>query len=402
MATIPVKYMHSGMAGAPALNGTVGAMIAVLDACLINGFGLKTVDSLVVASNVATMTISTGHSFEVGSVSLISGVTGALSALNGEWRVAATTTNTVTFDAPGIANGTAAGTITTKVAPLGWSKPYGTGNYAAYKSTDPAALGHYLRVDDTDATNARVRGFETMSTIDNGTGPYPTDTQISGGGYWRKSSTADSTSRNWAVIGDGRLFYLWAVPHDATSVTSQGTFYWFGDFNPVSSTDVYSSCLGCRDAASTLYPSTVFYTWDSHYALIYAPRSYTGIGSSAVVLPTAESYLATSGWSSGIANGAAYSMAYPNQPDNGLYLSKALVMEGANNAIFTLRGVFPGAYFIPQNVRFALTSKDTVEGQNDMAGRRLLALRYGYGGGGTDYTGGVYGVGVFDMTGPWR
>ena len=31
MATIPVKYMHSGMAGAP-LNGTVGAMIAVLDA----------------------------------------------------------------------------------------------------------------------------------------------------------------------------------------------------------------------------------------------------------------------------------------------------------------------------------------------------------------------------------
>lgn len=402
MATIPVKYMHSGMAGAPALNGTVGSIIAILDACLINGFGLKTVDSLVVASNVATMTISTGHSFEVGSVPVISGVTGALSALNGEWRVTATTTNTVTFDAPGIANGTAAGTITTKVAPLGWSKPYGTGNYAAYKSTDPAALGHYLRVDDTDATNARVRGFETMSTIDNGTGLYPTDAQISGGGYWRKSSTADSTSRNWAVIGDGRLFYLWAVPHDAVSVTSQGTFYWFGDFNSVSTTDVYASCIGCRNIPDTRYPSTVFYTWDTQYAHIYAPRSYTGIGSSAVVRATAETHLAMAGWNSGLANGSAYSMDYPNPPDRGLYLSKTLLMEGASNAIFTLRGMFPGAYFIPQNVRFALTSKDTVGGQNDMAGRRLLALRYGHGGDGTNGTGGAFGVGVFDMTGPWR
>ena len=402
MATIPVKYMHSGMAGAPALNGTVGSIIAILDACLINGFGLKTVDSLVVASNVATMTISTGHSFEVGSVPVISGVTGALSALNGEWRVTATTTNTVTFDAPGVADGTAAGTITTKVAPLGWSKPYGTGNYAAYKSTDPAALGHYLRVDDTDATNARVRGFETMTTVDNGTGLYPTDAQISGGGYWLKSNTADSTSRNWAVIGDGRIFYVWAVPQDAVSVTSQGTFYWFGDFAAAGSTDVYSSCIGCRNASNAQYPSTMFRTWDTQYAYIYAPRSYTGIGSSAVVRPTAETYLAMAGYGSGIAFGVGYTMAYPNQPDNGFYLSKTLVMEGAANETFTLRGVFPGAYFVPQNTGFALTSKDTVAGQNDMAGRRLLALRYGYGGSGTNGTTGFYGVGVFDVTGPWR
>ena len=64
--------------------------------------------------------------------------------------------------------------------------------------------------------------------------------------------------------------------------------------------------------------------------------------------------------------------------------------------------MFPGAYFVPQNTGFALTSKDTVAGQNDMAGRRLLALRYGYGGSGTNGTTGFYGVGVFDVTGPWR
>ena len=401
MATIPVKYMHSGMAGAPALNGTVGAMIAVLDACLINGFGLKTVDSLVVASNVATMTISTGHSFEVGSVSLISGVTGALSALNGEWRVTETTTNTVTFDAPGIANGTAAGTITTKVAPLGWSKPYGTGNYAAYKSTDPAALGHYLRVDDTDATNARVRGFETMTTVDNGTGLYPTDAQISGGGYWRKSSTADSTSRNWAVIGDGRFFYLWCVPMDPVSVTSQGTFYWFGDHIPASSISTFESSIGCRNAANLPYASSPFYTYDTSYTWAYCSRSFTGIGGSTRVAITSEAHLFQTGMQSGEAN-AGQGLLYPNPADNGLYLCRTLVMEGATTSNLVFRGVVPGTYYLPHRGGFVIASRDVIDGQNDLAGRRLMALRFGYGGAGTNSAAGNYGVGLIDVSGPWR
>ena len=42
MAVFPVKYIHSDMRGAPVLSGTPGAMIGVLDAFLITGFGTVT------------------------------------------------------------------------------------------------------------------------------------------------------------------------------------------------------------------------------------------------------------------------------------------------------------------------------------------------------------------------
>ena len=59
-----VKYFHSSQVGAPVMSqgGAAGLLIALLDACLVDGFGLKTVDSIVVASGVATANVSTGHS----------------------------------------------------------------------------------------------------------------------------------------------------------------------------------------------------------------------------------------------------------------------------------------------------------------------------------------------------
>lgn len=399
MATVPVKYLHSGMAGAPVLSGTAGAMIAVLDAGLKDGFGLKTVDSLVVASNVATMTISTGHSAESGSVVTVAGATP--STLNGEWRVTATTTNTIQFATSGISDQTATGTITTKMAPLGWNKPYSGTNVGVYRSAEPASLGHYLRVDDTGTTEARVRGYEAMTTVDNGTGPFPLDTQIGGGGYWAKSSAANSTAHNWVLIGDGMFFWLWVVPFDSTSVTSQGMFFWFGDAIPTSSTDFFHTCLGCR-TSGTSYGYMPFYTWDSNgYHLLFSPRSYTGVGSSASLKSTAESHLMQSGQASGGSNGG-YALPYPHGTDNGLYMSRILTMEGGFSSSPTIRAALPGAYYLPQNIGFALGSKDTIDGQNDVTGRRLMALRYGIGGGGQNGTGGIWGVGIFDITGPWR
>ena len=38
-----VKHFHSGRVGAPVLTGAEGSMIALLDACVVNGFGLKSV-----------------------------------------------------------------------------------------------------------------------------------------------------------------------------------------------------------------------------------------------------------------------------------------------------------------------------------------------------------------------
>jgi len=58
MPDTSVVYFDSTMTGAPALSGTAGTLIGLLDACLQDGFGGVTLDSLVVASNVATATYS--------------------------------------------------------------------------------------------------------------------------------------------------------------------------------------------------------------------------------------------------------------------------------------------------------------------------------------------------------
>jgi hypothetical protein len=163
MPDTSVKYFHSGLTGAPVLSGTAGSLVAVLDACLVNGFAVSAVASLVVASNIATATISGGHSAEVGSVVLVSGATP--SGLNSEKKVLSVGAGntTLTFDAPGISDQTASGTISLKLAGAGWSKEFTGTNLAAYKSNNVAGTGCRLRVDDTAGKTARVVGYETMT-----------------------------------------------------------------------------------------------------------------------------------------------------------------------------------------------------------------------------------------------
>src|SRR5574337_1832659 len=212
-ADTTVVYFHSAMTGAPSLAGQAGTLIAVLDACLVNGFGAGTVDAVVISGGVATVTRSAGHSFEVGTVALISGATVSGGSINGRQRVLAVTSSTWTFDATGLADQSATGTITAKLAPAGWTKPFSGTNLAAYKG-DVTGTGCLLRVDDTGGTVGRVVGYESMTDVNTGSGPFPTSTQISGGGSLGKSSTADATARPWMIFADDRTFYIcvnWSV-----------------------------------------------------------------------------------------------------------------------------------------------------------------------------------------------
>jgi len=238
--TQPVKWFASDMAGAPSCTGQVGQIIAVLDACLVNGFNLLTLDSLVVASNVATGT-KANHGYKVNQIVVIAGASPA--GLNGEWRVTWVTTNTFTFATTGISNQTATGTITSKTVSAGWLKEFSGTNLAAYKSQDSNASACRLRVDDTVALYASVVGYETMSDINTGTNSFATH-------YFKKSSTADATARAWVLVSDSRGFYLGI----AWSGTTTYDFYHFGDFNTLVSGDIYN----CRlQGLNTSAPSTI-------------------------------------------------------------------------------------------------------------------------------------------------
>jgi hypothetical protein len=324
------KYFLSSMASVPALSGTAGALMDVLDACLVNGFGSVTLDSLVISSGVATATYSVGHGFLDHTVVLIEGATP--SAANGEKRITVSSANVFTFDATGITDQTATGTITAKMAPLGWTKAYSGTNKAAYSRSALGATAMLLRVDDTAAQTARVVGYESMTDVDTGSGPFPTAAQISGGLYWHKSSTANSTARNWAIVGDGKTLHLFLGFNASAPTTLE--YCAFGDLQTYKAGDAYHCCLMGNISASI---STTGSTNN-------ASTQVNNIGTAGCYL--ARTYAQTGGSISFLRHALAgdvmgrAGITAPNPVDDGIHLTPIYANETTAIARGLLRGIY--------------------------------------------------------------
>lgn len=386
-----VKYLHSAMPGAPVLSGTAGALIAVLDACLVNGFGLRTVDSLVINNNVATCNIAAGHSAEVGTVVVIAGATPA--ALNGEQKVTAVSGNSVSFETAGLSNQTATGSITLINASLGWAKPFSGTNLAAYRSNDVTSNRNYLRIDDTNTNSARVKGYELMTDVNTGSGDFPTQSQRPSGGYWTKSASSDTNPRNYIICGDSKGFYLFVL---SEYYTNSYFSYYFGEINSVKSNDAFSTyiSLGVNDESSGSQQVGGFQNNTlSNNTYQYIVRSNTGLGSAVQVnsaAPTIFGNLAD--YQSG--NSGDNSLApFPNPSDGGLYLSIKNISEFSTR---TYRGTLPGAYIVPQSVAIGqFSARDSIVGVAGLPGKTLRATTHYGSNNGSSLT-------FIDSTGPWR
>lgn len=389
-----VKFFHSAMPNAPVLSGTAGSLLAALDACLVDGFGLKTADSIVVAGGVATATFSTGHSFEPDTIMLVAGATPA--GLNGEKRVLTTSTNTVTFSAAGIPDLTATGTITAKLAPAGWAKVFSATNLAAYRSLVVESTRMFLRVDDSGTTNARVVGYENMTDVNTGVGAFPTSVQVAGGGWWPKADSAGAAARSWTLVADRKGFWLHLHTVSGAYSGVSGGVWGFGDFASLKSGDSYACQLFCEesDIATNTRPSARAVE-HCHFAPVtesgYIPRSYTTLGGS-----VAGATYVTSGWQSGpgVSGAVANSTmpAYPNGPDNGLALSGKSVVEPG----VCLRGRTRGIYMVVQKCHERFGWRDKIDGQGALLGRKLLAIKCG-----SPASTASEGVVFVDITGPW-
>lgn len=374
MAIKPVKHFLSTHAGAPILSGTAGSLIAVLDACLVNGFNLLTLDSLVVVDGVLTGT-KAGHGFVPDQVVATSANE---SDLTGEWTITTTTSNTFSAVATGVANVTGTGTLTAKAAPLGWRKVFSGTNKAVYRSNDPTSTGMYLRVDDTGTNSGRVVGYEAMTDVDTGAGPFPTATQLSGGLYWTKSAQANTTARLWKLFGTSKKFDFFPRVDTASNTVRH---YPFGDFVSEKQGDAYQ-CLLAGD--SSYITGTGFGgigTYNFPTANLYAPRSYTQLGTS-IQMGTGFAGVNHSG-------GVAGNPAYPSLATNGLILGPILLREVAVNVMRALS--IPGTYATPQAL--PMSDGDVVTDIAALPGRKLMATATGLQG----YEGRLF----IDITGPW-
>ncbi len=350
-----IQFFHSAQSGAPVNAGTAGYGISLLDACLVTGFGSKNVSSITVAANVATVTTVTAHGFAVDEAVLIAGANE--SVFNGTFRVLSAPSSTTLTFALTTALTEATGTITVKMAPLGWEKVYTGTNKAAYRSQDVTGTRLYLRADDTNAQYLTVTMYETMSDIDTGTG----GTTL----YWKKSSTSDTTARPWQLIGNGSVFYWFSDWNASYPLKPNG--YVFGDFPSVKAGDAYRCLLIGHSVNNPDYA----YICHFHIARGTAntdgqriARSYSQLGAAVAFYKECASNNSTMGYGS--------ATLYPSGADNGLHLVPVHVFEGGTNAY---RGRMPGL-FVPientQGVFPALDRTVTVDG------KRYLAMRVIY------------------------
>lgn len=269
------------------------------------------------------------------------------------------------------------------VTTMGWTKPFTGTNLAVYKQ--PAGSnGFYLSVDDTGGGNARVVGYETMTAVTTGTGPFPTTTQFAGGGYVYKSNAADTTARPWAFFSDGKIFHLfisYGSAATAFNLTNLYSDFTFGDFKSYKVGDVFNTLLIANTSANASIPSmqNVSSDWSTVTSGHWCARSFTQTGTSVALAKYSD--LGTLRNSSYIGAGTN---AYPSPIDGGIIMSRVTVGESGQGR----RGTIPGIW-AHGHVNTILQSGDTFNGAGDLAGRSF------------NYWGFQSGAAVMETTDTW-
>lgn len=373
MANIPVKWAHSGMRGAPVINGTVGTLISALRAFLITGFAPTAAVSATVLDGIATIMLPSGQSFEEHAVVQLGGATTA--GFNGEERVITTASDRITV-ATSAPNGPVAGSITVRYAPVGgWEEVFTKTNVSVFRSTDATGSRMFLRVDDSAATLARVTGYETMTDVDTGTGAFPTATQVSGGGYWHKAMSANATAVKWRMVGDSRFFLHAISTGNSSSLTSVATSCrGFGD--PISLA-AGGDPWGCVLAVAGSASATLRGGLESVDAAsvsnggIYCARPASAIGGSQMMnsRPFTGSASSYSGADTYLGDG-------PSSHDGQLKPSKMFIY--AQGTAQPPRSITPGVLYFPQSSLLNILSDgDYLMGEGELAGQRLMVIYIG-------------------------
>ena len=165
MADLTVKYFNSGMTGAPQISNNWGDLVTMLDACLINGFALKAIDTLTFADGIATATISSGHAYRPFQVIEIAGA--EQTEYNGQFRVLTATMTTFTYAVTGtpVSPATTTTNLSAKVAPLGWEKPFAGTSKAAYRSKNPQSPQNILLIDNSLKTPNYTTGWAKWANV---------------------------------------------------------------------------------------------------------------------------------------------------------------------------------------------------------------------------------------------
>ena len=388
-----ITWYDSAETGAPVLNNAAGSLIALLDALLVTGFRLQTLTSISVTANVATCTLA-GHGYATNRMLDIGGA--STTAINGRKKITVTGSGTFTFPAPGVADGAVGGTITAKRSPLGWTRTHSAAaTTGMYSRSDVTATAMSMRVDDTAAgaastTSARAVMVESFTDINTFSGPAPL-TAYSGQGVYFPKGVNDATAKPWLLVGDSRTFYLFTDSSGFPAASNSGALNGmvaFGDIDSHRAADAYGCLLAGASSASQFGSTDFGYTISLNSPppidAVVVSRAWTGIGSS--------SRLGTLGIrSAGRLGGSG--PAYPSPVDNGLNLSRPLLLVESNTSFnYPIRGSLRGVADPLAQISPGLLHKQVLTGVIG-SDRDWLMVAF--------QQSGNHGHAAFDITGPW-
>lgn len=358
------RFFSSANTNHVLMSGEVGKVIAVLDSVLINGINLPTITTIERSGSTATITFNAAHGLLKTAKITVSGCT--QTEYNGTFSATVTNTTQVTYTVSGTPASPATGTPAARLDGAGWTKEFTGTNKAVYKQ-GAGSNGRYLRIDDTNANDARIVAYETCGDIDavTSSGPMPTSAQITGGGYLKKSATADTTERSWNMVADEKFFALF-INQSGTATASSCLI--FGDFPSQKTGDTFNTYIACGNSATVNSGGYPFYTLQAYNATAtalgrYFFRSASGTGGSTMCNTLgimSHAYIMTT-----IGNSTA--MASPDTATGKYYQSKIGISE--SNGI---RGILP-AIWCPCHQR-PFTHLDTFDGTGDLAGRSFIVL----------------------------
>lgn len=388
-----IKFISSTQVGAPVMCGQAGACIAILNACLINGFNVQPLLSIERKSSVATVKTSVAHGYQADDVVLISGAVD--DRFNGDHRIQNVTTTTFDFDidpsAPSTAQMTTPGSLVARISPLHWTQPFAQDQTVVYRSSSPQSPQPYLQIDEKPQFSGHSGGlracqaslYESMSDVNQGSGR----SQV----FWRKSQNEIPVARPWFLVGNERCF--WFCVSWSETYPNRYVPYFFGDVNSFKSGDGFAAMIagytdlgydsgdpGNFNASDVMFPLGVINPVNSG---IYLMRSHHQLGGSVMATLTVGP---GPGGAIGMGN---TSMPFPNPVDNGIYMTPVMIQEAPTGA---LRGLLPGMlcplHFITIN---GLTTFDRFI--LDGVARKILVAQ------------GIANYGnsrlAFDLTGPW-
>ncbi|MDX9717249.1 MAG: hypothetical protein RBT67_07740 [Thauera sp.] len=381
-ADTSVKFFHHAMPDAPVCSGTAGALIQLLDACLIDGFSVRTPDSVVVSDGVATVSISAGNPYEKHAVVAISGA--SVSALNAEWKIASADATAFTFACPGVPDGAVTG-ASAKRAGAGWAKPFSGENLAAYQSQDPTGTQLYLRINDTDARYSQARGYENMTDAAAGSGDFPQLSLISAANFtWPKSDAANSTARDWAIIADGA--FMWVLIKAISTTGGGKLMHHFGDIVAFDPLDKYGCTITALRATAQLTGANHAGAGKIGNTTGYGRFYARGVSQLGAAVQHGCEFASNARWSGELA-------AAPLLSDK-IHIAGPVFALAAGAAGTTARGRMPGAVCTIDAPTFADL---TVVEQGD---RAFLAVESSATAGTTAPN--SIGICLFDIKGPWR